>query len=246
MLILDFLKIITKKNGETVLIPFASALSNNDLHISLHNASYGMHFKINNPHHIQSKHLKYEELMSILKNGTPRVLKQIVRLPRRGHYYYWIIPKIRDSGISVKEGPKRTIIKMSTLFLDDLEIRQESETHFIPKDLTNLRKYHDQSSLIGLVPDTNEIFNFIPLSKVQLDYLARIVEDEDFDYSLYLNIGGVFITIDLNDGMDFFRECFPQLFEILFTFFQEVDDKGLNLYNMDRLSALFNLAWAFP
>ncbi len=74
---------IMNNRGESFIIPFASALDNNDFHISLHDKSYGMHFKINCPYRIQSKPLKYDELSNIIKNAKKSILKQTIRLPRK-------------------------------------------------------------------------------------------------------------------------------------------------------------------
>ena len=51
--VLDFYKAIINGMGEASLTPFASALNDNDFHISLHDKSYGMHFKIKRPCRMQ-------------------------------------------------------------------------------------------------------------------------------------------------------------------------------------------------
>ena len=239
-----FFQVKANGRGEIFLFPFPSALDDNDFHVSLHSGSYGMHFKINRPYRIQSEPLKYEEFIEMIKDAQSRVLKQIIRLPRKGHDYCWIIPKIQDSAIEVKENPKRTEIKIKGPLLTDFETIWKSETHLIPRDFISLRNCYDPSLLTGFVPDTKEVFYFIPLSTEQIDSLADIVDE--FDYNVYSKIKGVFITISQDNGYDLLKESLPRLFEIVSSFFGEVEEEGLNLFDIRKLSRMFNLPAAFP
>ena len=90
---------------------------------------------------------------------------------------------------------------------------------------------------MGYVPDTNEIFQFMPLSADQIDSLVNIVPE--FDYNLYSSIGGVFMTIDLNTGKSFLEENMPRLYDIAYAFFQEIDEKGVNLFDANNLLSMF-------
>ena len=180
----------------------------------------------------------------MIRNAQPKVLKQIIRLPRKRHDYYWIITEFDDSAIRVTEGPKRTTINMKGPLLTGFKTIWKSETHFIRRDFVNLKNYHDPSLLIGYVPDIEEIFQFMPLSADQIGSLADIVDE--FDYNLYSKIGGVFLTVDQDSGRSLFKESLPRMFEIVTAFFQEVDDKRLNLFDKSKLLRMFNLDEAFP
>lgn len=170
---------LKQTKGERYFFPFASAPVENDFHVSFHGGSYGLHFKINRPYRIQSEPLKYEELIKMIKDAKLNVLKQIIRLLRKEHDYYWIIPEIQDSAIGVEEKPKRTVISMKGPFLTGFEMIRKSETYFIPRDLISLRNSHDPGLLIGYVPHTKEIFYFIPLSTEQIAFLAEIIDEFD-------------------------------------------------------------------
>lgn len=236
---MDLFKAIAKKGGESFLFPLASALDNNDFHESLHGSSYGMHFKINRPYHIQSEPLKYEDIAIMVKNAGARVLKQIVRMPKKGHGYYWIVPELDKSAVVYKEKPTKTEIKVDGALLTGFKIISKGETYFIPRDLGNLRSSYNFDLFMGVVPDTRETFYFMSLSADQINYLADLAED--FDCNLYLKIGGIFITTSLDEDKDLLLENFHRIFEILDTFFQEVGENGINLYSVEELHKLFNL-----
>lgn len=240
---MDFLKSVMNKSGESFIIPFGSALDNNDFHISLHDKSYGMHFKINCPYRIQSEPLKYNELIKIINNAQTTMLKQTIRLPRKSHPYHWIIPEFDKSVVSLKENQNKMILKMKGPLLNGFKTITKGETYFIPRDFFNLRDLLKPNLVMGYVPDTNEIFYFIPLSADQINSLAHIIEK--FDYNLYSRMGGVFMTIDLTNGKSFLRENMPRLFEILYAFFQEVNEKGINLFDSIGLYNLFNFDIGF-
>lgn len=128
---------------------------------------------------------------------------------------------------------------MTSPFLIDFKVIPKGETHFIPNNFLDLRNNQEPSLVMGYVPDTNEILHFMPLSTDQINSLVNIVSE--FDYNLYSRLGGVFMTIDLKTDGYFFMENMPRLYEILYDFFQEVDEKGLNLFDVNKMLRMLNL-----
>lgn len=241
---MDIVKILNRSGKDKYMILFPSALKNNDFHMSFHDESYGLHFKIHRPYSIQSEAIKYEELIDMMKTEGPKVLNHLIRLPKKEHEYTWFITQLDQTQYDKVNNQKS--IKIKAPVFKRYEIVEKKETHFIPKDFLDLKKVYKGCVFSGYVPDTNESFHFLSLSDSEIrclkEYFDKYLPDclENFDHELYLKLGGVFITIDLNNDTKFIKESMPHLFEVTTKFLREVENKNLELYDQNKLGDVFN------
>ncbi|WP_291490309.1 hypothetical protein [Desulfurella sp.] len=235
---MDIFKINATRNGsELYFIPFPELTSNTGFHFSMHNQNYGMHLKLTKPKVIQSRAIKYEDLINMIKRSSPSVLRQIMRLPRGHHNYFLVIPYIDQNAFYFKGDSSRTKVGINEGVLKGFEVIEKSDSFFIPRDFDNVAKEADINSVFAIIPDTNEITFFKSVDSNALGYFSDISEALSND--IIYKLGGIFITYNLTDSRSLI-ENFPELWEIFEAFYQELIDNHIQIFDEGKINDFFN------
>lgn len=169
------------------------------------------------------------------------MMKQIMRLPKKGHGYIIIVPSFNNAAVTVKQKVGQTNIRLDQKLLDGYEIVEHADSFFIPRDFRKLSHFRDITYAAAVVPDTGEITHFIRLDGSQYGTVSDVAELLDHD--LVQEMGGLFLTYTPQEATRFL-EFFPYLSEILLTFYEEVEEANVELYDPSKLEQ-FLRGWPF-
>ena len=234
---MDLLKfVITRGRNEVYMIPFPYSANLSGFHISFHNPEYGIHLKVTKPKEIQSVPIKYEEIIATIQKTYPVMAKRIFRLPKKGHSYLLVIPSINTSALPIRSTRSQTIVRINNKMLSGYRIEERPETSFIPKDFKTISSVTDINYVFAVVPYTGEITYFRPLDEGAAEKIADV--SEELEYDILKRMNGLLFTFTYNDAQ-IFLECFPNIADIVGSFFQEVEKAGIRLYDCRSLEELF-------